>query len=430
MLHVVTANGVFMSSSKKIMIGDINITKFEDNLFALKLIGKLSEIDAEAINQQSRLAFLTNFIFAKKGYDLFLETVQDTTVQGKVSKKPIALGALSSFVPDEQLDIINDKIANLPVSERGDALLELALYPNHEDGDTIDLQGEDAIRIGQMLLKSSYRTRIEMLFNGANFESLKKASKNTLNIGKITITDKIINPMDSKGRSIDVVVKDEQITEAIDYVKSLDRKDLNLFMGKAIVNYVEQSKGLFFRLQSDLPYILSDIESGVFDVDLSTTIQNNAIERFRYAYSMKNNRLKDRFGASDTSMQLFKKAPNSDIKDPVTSMLTRLYVHYPELVIDSLPKQVDIRSLIEYLGGSDRSLGMYIGRNAFSAHRYLHKAQKLPQNVELLMHFFAKFVQDGRIQEYVEKIVVPEAKARGIDVFANESWGRDEEDSE
>jgi hypothetical protein len=423
-----------MSDNKKLMIGNILPGDYEDNQFALKLIAKLAMIDEESINQQSRMAFLVNFIFGKKAYELFMETVQDPTVPVHIKKdKPIALGALGDFINDEQFQILRDRLAQLTVSERSTYLLEMALNPSSHDGDeTVNLMSDDAKKLGAMLTKTPYKKRVGQLFEGAIFDAIKKSSKHSaVNVGKVTLSQSIVNLTDSKGRPLDTEVPAEEINNALEYVQGLDRKKLNLFMAKAILNYVEPSKGLFFRLDRDLPNVLSEFSPGALDVDIDAPILNSFVEKLRFAFDLKNNRLKDRLGASDASMLKFKKDANKPIKDPVIGMLARAYYHFPELIIKTLPKQVDIEGVIEYLGGTDRSLGVYIGRNPFTAHRYLHKGQKRPQHVEILLDIFATFVQEGRINEYIEKLVIPEAKARGVDdIFGHEGWPRDIEDDD
>ena len=412
---------------KKIMIGDIQPTLFSDNPFALKLI---EQIAACADTTQARLTFLVDYVFGRKVHSLFMAMVETPNVAvDKLLQTPISLGYLTDSMLDvEHYARITELMGHLPVVERAPLLLTMALNPSlvSPKGGSINLTTSEAKKIGQTFVEVEYSKRVGILFEGAVFETLRHESQNLVNVGRVTFSQSIVNPVDSKGRLVDKEFKQHDIDSAVEYVESLDRKQLNLFMARAILEYVPTSKGLFFRMERNLPYILKEAQPGPVHLDPDGPIKNGFIELFRSAYGLKNNRLKDRFGASDASMLAFKEDMNAPVRDPVISMLARIYIHYPEHMIASLPKEVDIRALIEYLGGSDRSLGVYIGRNPFTAHRYLNKRQKRPQHVELLMYYFAMFVQEGRIQEYIENILMPEAHARGVpDIFSNEGWPKE-----
>ena len=421
-------------TTKKILFGSIDVNDFKDNLFAMKLIEKISKIDEEAILQQSRSAFLMNFIISKSAFDLFFETVNEPTVTRKAkSLQEVNLNHFSDEAIDfDAYKFIYERINHLPVTERGKYLMQLALTPSLINGDdsTLDLFGEKAISVSEMLRSSSKEERMEALFHGAVFKSLKANPSKQVNLGNVIFNDESLRPVNSDGKAIDIEYSDEAADEAIKLINGFNAEDLNLFMVRAIMEYAKESRGIFFRKQFNLPYLFSEKQPGVIALDLDAPIPNSFIEIFKAAYDLKNNRVKDRFGASDASMLRFKNDINGPVRDPVTAMLVRAYCHYPELLVKTLPKEIDIRGVIQYIGGSDRSLGVYIGRNPFTAHRYLSKKQERPQHIELLLEIFARFVQEGRIQEYIENILIPEAKARGVDdIFSASGWPKDIEES-
>lgn len=419
------------SSSRKIMIGDAVPLQYQNNIFALKLLQKINNIDSESINAESRLAFLSNFIFEKKAYELFLEIVSEKnlTVPRFEKDSTIELNALvENGIRADRFPILHERLSHLPVSSRAEQIIEMALNPHILENDEvgINLASKEAERVSKKLLESTYFERVTMLFEGSVFESLKSDNSNTLVVGKVILEHDSINPKTSEDRLLDTYIPIEQIDSALDYVNTLDRGLFNLFMARAIVKSVDDFKGLQFRIGRDLPFVLSEVEPRLVPINTDLPIINDAVRLIQREYELKNNRIKDRFGASDSSMLTLKVKPNDQIKDPVTSMLARVYFHYPEFLTETLPKNVDIEAVIKYLGGSDRSFGAYIGRNQFTAHRYLTKGQQRPQHVALLLEIFARFVQNGRIQEYIEKIVMPEAKSRGIkDVFGSEGWPRE-----
>lgn len=421
------------ATTKKILFGSISIDDFKDNTFAMKLIDRLAKIDEEAILQQSRSAFLVNFILEKSAFDLFIDTVTEPSLSRKLRNvKEVNLGFFSDeSVNTEAFKFIIDKINHLPVAERGKYLMQLALTPSLVNGEhlTLDLFSEKAISISRMLKAASKEERLQALYHGAVFESLKAPEVNQINIGSVVFDDQSLRPINADGKAIDVEYSDEDAKKALDLIKGFNAEDLNLFMVRAIMGYAQESRGIFFRKQFNLPYLFSEKRPGAIAIDLDGPIPNSFIEIFKAAFDLKNNRIKDRFGASDASMLRFKNDINGPVRDPVTAMLVRAYCHYPELLTKTLPKEIDIRGVIQYIGGSDRSLGVYIGRNPFTAHRYLSKKQDRPQHIELLLEIFARFVQEGRIQEYIENILMPEAKARGVDdIFSASGWPKDIEE--
>lgn len=416
--------------AKKVLIGSIKIADFEDNAFALKLLDKLLKIDEEAILQQSRLAFLVNYIFDHGALDLFLETVNEPAISRKLKNtSEIALGFFSeNCVSSERYSSTFEMISHLAVAERANYLFKMALAPKGDERPLIDLSSDAAVSVSSFIKEKSRAERISALYSGAIYESLKTTDSLTLHVGQVTFDDFSLKPTDSKGRDIDVEISHEQAKNACEALSAMTKEDLNMFMVRAINMYFPKSKGLFFRKEKDLPYLFSDKEVGAINIDLKRPIENSFIEVFKAAYGLRNNRVKDRFGASDASMLKFKEDVNAPVKDPVTAMLVRAYTLYPELLSETLPKSIDIRRVIEYVGGSERSFGVYIGRNPFTAHRYLSKDQERPQHVELLLEIFAKFLQEGRYQEYIENILIPEAKARGEDdIFGASGWPKDTE---
>lgn len=419
------------ASIKKILFGAIHADEFRYNLFAMKLIDKLSKIDKE----QSRSVFLVNFILGKSAFDLFIESALKPTMP-RIAKNnsDINLG----FFTDDAIDLdvfsyFVEKLSHVPVSERGRELMHMALTPAITDttnaGYTLDLYSEKALKVSEMLRSMNKEQCIQAMFHGTLFESLKASDPLSVSVGTVVFDNDSLNPKNADGKNIDVELHQELAEHAVAKLSAMSPEDVNLFMVRAIIGYIDQSQGLFFRKNNNLPYLFSERKVGSISLNLDGLIPNSFIEVFKGAYDLKNNRIKDRFGASDASMLKFKNEINSPVRDPATAMLVRAYTLYPELLMRTLPKEVDIRGVIQYIGGSDRSLGVYIGRNPFTAHRYLSKKQDRPQHIELLLELFANFVQEGRIQEYIENILMPEAKARGVDdIFSASGWPKDIEE--
>ncbi len=428
------------TSIKKILFGTIHIGEFRDNLFAMKLIEKLSKIvkkSGDSSLEQSRSVFLVNFIQKKSAFDLFIDSALKPTMP-RISKDNDVINL--GFFTDESIDIDTfnffvDKLGHIPVNERGRHLMQMALVPAMADesnaGYTLDLFSERACEVSKMLKASTKEQSIQALYHGAIFESLKSKDSTSVSIGTVVFDESSLKPKNADGKNIDVELEADRAERAVALLNAMSPENMNLFMVRAIVDYMDQSHGLFFRKENNLPYLFSDKKVGAISLNLDGPIPNSFIEVYKSAYNLKNNRIKDRFGASDASMLIFKNNINSPVRDPATAMLVRIYTQYPELLKQTLPKEVDIRGVIQYIGGSDRSLGVYIGRNPFTAHRYLTKKQDRPQHIELLLELFAKFVQEGRIQEYIENILMPEAKARGVDdIFGASGWPKDVEENQ
>lgn len=414
-----------MSQYNKFSLGVLDKATVEQNVFASVLYKYI-----EALPLKSRAAGLLTFIGNQKIFDTYLNLLRESK-KVTIAKLPdtLDLGTLvRGDVPDQLFDALTDRLANDEVAERPKHLVEMALNPSLTDhaAPKINFFTSTSHNVGSYILSLPISERVEAIFNGSAFEMLKKSpSGSMVEVQSVTLGVSELNVTDGKGRLLIDKLEEDQIQQTIDFANGLNSAQLNIFIGRAMVAYTSEAKGLIFRVQNQLPYLYKaerDYMPGIPAL-YNGTVYNSDIERIREEHGLKNNRLKDRFGASDKAMGLFKANPDVQVDDVVFGLLARVYIQYPDILVKTLPKKVDIGGIIEYLGGSNRSLGVYIGRNAFTAHRYQKKDQSPPQQVEVLLEILAQFVQEGRIQEYINNILIPEAKSRGItDIFAVNDW--------
>lgn len=418
-------------SQSKCLIGRLHVAPYKNNPFALKLLAKL-----KATQESERAALLAKCISEQYAYRLFMETVISPPTLVFDEDEVVNIGYLHLHsVGAEHFQRLYLKVSHLSTQDRAARMLAMALDPslydpagNSETDNRFSLNDSRAETLFLCLDKNNSKERIRTIFDSLVAESLRTSSDEKLDLGPLSVEARYINPTTDDGRLLSSAIHQDQVQATIEFLQSLNTEESSYVVPRTLITNLRDMQGLLFRKNQQVPDLFYEAPFSQFELYSMETdglIPNGSVERLRAAFALKNNRLKDRIGASDVSILKFKKHPEEPISDVVTSLLLRAYIKYPSILTKTLPKHVDLDLLIQALGGSERTLGAYIGRAPLAAHRYLKKGQQPPQGLTLLLEILADFVMNNQLQEFVSNILEPEVKARGRtlnEIFGEIGW--------
>lgn len=118
------------------------------------------------------------------------------------------------------------------------------------------------------------------------------------------------------------------------------------------------------------------------------------------------------------------------ISDPSSAMLLRYYNENPEKLV--IPEEPTIHELLDISRAEEKDIGILLGRDFFSAHRWKGRnhleeqglGQSMHWSVQLLASYFIQEVKANRFGEWKE-MVLNEGKHYGVaNVFESGSWNR------
>lgn len=123
-------------------------------------------------------------------------------------------------------------------------------------------------------------------------------------------------------------------------------------------------------------------------------------------------------------------AGNTPIADASSALLLRYYNDNPEKLI--IPEEPTINELLSTSQVSEKEIGILLGRDSFSAHRWKGRTsieenglgQSMHWSVQVLASYFIAEVKAGRLKQW-QRMVLKEGKHYGIaNVIESGSWNR------
>lgn len=225
---------------------------------------------------------------------------------------------------------------------------------------------------------------------------------------------------------IDVPEEADQskVIELQDVLNKMDSDTRSKFMLDSLLNNLTEGKHLKQVSENPEKPLLVEEKPELFPIDIpeDRPVINDDIEMMRSFYGLRNNEIKEIFGISDTKITKMKKDPEGVMDDAAVALTVRFYAKYPELLEKELKGEYSLKSIVDWLGGIERHVGVLIGRNHFSGYRYIKKKQKGSTSVKTIKSILTHFLKEERMTEYYE-VIDTESKARGIkDIYEHGKW--------
>jgi hypothetical protein len=222
---------------------------------------------------------------------------------------------------------------------------------------------------------------------------------------------------------------DSEIHELNTLLGNMSEESRSDFVTKALMeNLVEAKYRQRLKDNPSLPELSETKADGfLMPIPDDRPVLNDDIENVRGMYNLRNNEIKELFGISDAKITTMKKRPQDPVDDPTVAIILRIFTKRPELFVERLVPSYDLKGIIHWLGGVDRHVGVYLGRNFFSGYRYMQKGQKGTVSINIVKGLLVRFLKEDKLTDYID-VLQTEARARGIaDIFEHGKWQLDKE---